>query len=124
TVNEARGSSNASVGKQMVYTPRYMFNGNVHAGFRSTSVYLFAHYAGYRFTSSDNSTWLGPYTLLSLRATQRFDAAHHHFIVFAACNNLLNADYVVLAGRPMPLRYFELGINMHFKIKKSETPLK
>jgi hypothetical protein len=33
-------------------------------------------------------------------------------ILFASCNNVFDINYAVMAGRPMPLRNFELGISL------------
>jgi iron complex outermembrane receptor protein len=121
TVVRSYSQNNASVGKQLIYTPRYMANGNMYAGFRSARVYALAQYAGYRFTTSDNSAWLPPYLILSVRGTQEFSGAGLRFTAFAACNNVLDERYTIIDGRWMPLRHFEFGITIHFdKYKPNE----
>jgi hypothetical protein len=40
-------------------------------------------------------------------------AYRHHAMVFSAgADNILNQDYEVMPGRPMPLRSFWLKVNM------------
>ncbi len=115
TVEHSRSENSASTGKQLMYTPRYSVNGSVNGGYRQSQLFCFVQYAGYRFTTSDNTEWLDPYTTISLRFTQSVVTRGQSLVFFAACNNLLNSNYMVLAGRPMPLRNFEIGLTIHFK---------
>lgn len=115
TVEKTHALNSGSVGMQLIYTPRYQAGGHVYAGYARSRIYLLCQYAGYRFTTSDNSSWLEPYTLVSLRATQALSGAGLSFSLFAACNNLLDTDYLIIAGRPMPRRNYEIGITIHFQ---------
>jgi hypothetical protein len=40
--------------------------------------------------------------------------------LFAASNNLFSANYVILAGRPMPLVNYEFGISI-YTLGKTKT---
>jgi iron complex outermembrane receptor protein len=113
TVVESEIANSGSVGRQLIYTPLYTANSNLSAGFRNSSIFCLVQYAGYRFTTTDNSSWLHPYVVISLRATQSLNFLRCRLVLFAAVNNLLDQEYAVLAGRPMPLRSIECGITIH-----------
>src|SRR5262249_30990988 len=112
TVAASGQENDGSLGRQLIYTPRYTASGNITLGYRGTLLSFFHQYAGYRFTTSDNTQWLNPYYVASLRLSQKARFSDFDLTLFAACNNLFNANYVVLAGRPMPLRSYELGITL------------
>ncbi len=121
TVSETHQYNNASQGRQLIYTPRYAANGSFRVVYRHSSVVWLAQYNGYRFVTSDNSQWLEPYHLSSLRFNQAFESTRMHFVLYAACNNVFNRSYTVMTARPMPLRHFELGISVITKKIKSKT---
>lgn len=107
-----------TTGKQLIYTPRYTANGNLHAAFGPVQLIYFSQYVGYRFTASDNSEWLDPYYYSSLKLNYGLSLNKIKIIFFGACNNVLNTDYVVSRGWPMPLRNYEIGITLQTIKKK------
>lgn len=114
TVESSHLKEDESVGKQLIYTPRYTGNGNLSIGYKKASL-LFNHlYTGYRFTSSDNSTWLNPYQVSSLkiRYTQAF--RHLELTVYGALNNLFNTDYEIIQNYPTPLLHYEAGLTIQY----------
>jgi vitamin B12 transporter len=113
TVKESRHEHDDSRGKQLIYTPRYTVNGSIFLGYGQVDLFFFHQYSGYRFTTSDNRNWLDPYHLSSLRLSGGIRAGKMKLNLFAACNNLFNVSYAVMAGRPMPLRNYEAGISIH-----------
>jgi vitamin B12 transporter len=102
--------NNSATGKQLIYTPRYTVNDNISAVYKRAGFFFFHQYVGYRFTASDNSTWLRPYHVCSLKLNYNQPIKKMHLSFFAACNNLFNSNYSIINGRPMPLRNFEIGI--------------
>lgn len=115
TVEANSQENDNTIHKQLIYTPRYTLNANVLLGYNKTALTFFNQYVGYRFTTSDNSQWLNPYQVSSLRLNYSIETKLADFIMFGACNNLLNKDYRVLQGRPMPLRNYEFGITIKTK---------
>jgi vitamin B12 transporter len=109
-----------SVNKQLIYTPRYTANTTLSFGYANTDLVFYNQYAGYRFTTSDNLNWLNPYLISSLRVNHNRSIKNINFIFFASCNNLTNRNYTVVAGRPMPLRNYELGITLKIKSKTNK----
>ncbi|MES2679124.1 MAG: TonB-dependent receptor [Bacteroidota bacterium] len=102
--------NNSATGKQLIYTPRYTINDNVSAVYKRAGLFFFHQYVGYRFTTSDNSTWLPPYHVCSVKFNYSQPLKKINLSLFAACNNLFNSNYRIITGRPMPLRNFEIGI--------------
>lgn len=114
TVENSYLKEDEAIGKQLIYTPRYTGNGNLSIGYKKASVLLNHSYTGYRFTSSDNSTWLMPYhaSSLKLRYTQHFSRLE--LTVYGALNNLSNSDYEIIQNYPVPLRNYEAGLTIHY----------
>ena len=115
TVESSKQENDNSIGKQLIYTPRYVFNANLFFAYKHAELYYFHQYNGYRFTTSDNSAWLDPYKVASLRFNYSMNVNQSRFLIFAACNNFYNQNYAVIHQRPMPLRNYEIGITLQFK---------
>jgi iron complex outermembrane receptor protein len=75
-------------------------------------------YTGYRFTSTDNTSWLYPYYLANAKIAYVYSFSTVNVEFFASVNNTFNKNYAVVAGRPMPLRNFEAGIALQYTQKK------
>ncbi|MBA2613453.1 MAG: TonB-dependent receptor [Bacteroidetes bacterium] len=117
TIEANSQENNNTVHKQLIYTPRYTVNANILIGYDKAALVFYNQYVGYRFTTSDNTQWLNPYQVSSLRLNYSIATKLIDFIVFAACNNLGNKNYTILSGRPMPLRNYEFGITIQTKNK-------
>lgn len=123
TIQKNNQENNSTQYCQLIYTPRYTVNANVSVGYGNFNLTYYQQYVGYRFTTSDNTQWLNPYHYSSLRLNTSLTINQQsNFVFFAACNNLFNANYTVLANRPMPLRNFEVGISINYKQHKSVNP--
>lgn len=99
-----------SIGMQIPYTPRY--NGRANIGFTRKKLYFnYNHsYTGYRFTTTDESIWLEPYTNSNVQASYAVALGHTSIVLSGQCNNLWNTRYAVAAFRPMPGRNWLLGV--------------
>lgn len=108
-----------SLYQQLIYTPRYTGNGTFQILYKNKiSCNINQTYTGYRFTSTDNTSWLNPYDLLNVRFSYLHQLKHFSIECFGAINNFLNKDYQVVAMRPMMKRNFEMGIALNFKKNK------
>ncbi len=103
-----------TTGKQLIYTPRYVYNSNIKLSKNNFIFALFYQYVGYRFTSSDNGTWLNPYSHVTARVMYHKEIKTIRLGFFIHVNNLFNASYHIIANRPMPLRNYETGITIQF----------
>ena len=112
-----------SSGKQLIYSPRYAGYATFLLQYKKITFYYNYNYTGYRFTSTDNTSWLMPYQISNLKVSTFFDFTKTKFIIFASCNNLLNKNYVVVSNSPMPLRNFEIGLSFQFTKKNEKKSL-
>lgn len=110
-----------SVGRQLIFTPRYTGQASLMFSYKTFNVLFGSNYTGYRFSSSDNSTWLHPYYIANVRASYRYSYNTIAIEFFGNINNLFNKNYIVLNNYPMPLRNYEFGMMMHFKQKNKKS---
>jgi len=114
TVKENDLPHDASLDRQLIYTPRYIVTARLHLTYDRFSLFSSYQYCGYRFTTSDNSQWLVPYSTISARAAYHVTVSDGSFDFFAAVYNLANNEYSVMSGRPMPWRNYEAGLIIKF----------
>ena len=114
TNEKAKTANDASIGKQLIYTPLYSGNGNFSVTHRNWDFNFSHHYTGYRYTSSDNLEFLNPYHYSSLYLSKNIRLNKFKTAIFIRVNNLFNADYQVIALRPMPGRYYQAGLTIKF----------
>ncbi len=117
TVTSDSQENNNTRYKQLIYTPRYTVNANTAISYARIGIFFFHQYVGYRFTTSDNSEWLVPYQVSSLKLNYVIPYKKLHLSLFASCNNLGNNSYNIIASRPMPLRNYEIGITLQTRNK-------
>ncbi len=120
TVEESSLEEDNTVNHQLIYTPRYTVNTILNASYKSITISYFHNYVGYRFTSSDNSTWLNPFHYSTYRMTYNHNFKKIQAGTFININNVLNTSYEVLANRPMPQRFFEIGIQINYTQSKKQ----
>lgn len=125
TNQKAINENDNSVGKQLIYTPRYNGIGGIIAQYKNISLLFNNSYTGYRFTSTDNSSWLTPYLISNLKLSYTYTHNEIDIEFFGSVNNLFNKNYMVINMNPMPLRNYEVGIRLHYnqqKKNKEKTP--
>lgn len=115
TNQRAKAANDASVGKQLIYVPMYSGHGKLSVAHGPLHVSVGANYTGYRYTSTDNRSFLDPYLLADAAVSYRIAAGKKcSASLLAQAFNLLNADYQVMLNRPMPMRSFQVGVNVRF----------
>ncbi|MCB9179406.1 MAG: TonB-dependent receptor [Flavobacteriales bacterium] len=120
TNQQARTPDDASVDRQLIYVP--MYSGQLRVGMERgrASATLAGTYTGYRYTSTDNRSFLVPFTLWNawftyvLKVGERGD-----LLLDLRGDNLLAAEYQVIADRPMPGRVYRAGITYQFKQRRT-----
>lgn len=110
-----------SVNKQLIYTPRYNYGAHLNFTLYRLVIAYYHNYIGYRFTSSDNSTWLTPYHVACIKIAYSFILNHAGITSAFSINNLFNQNYMVVAQRPMPLRSYEVSITLNYHKQKSKN---
>ena len=117
---KSKNENDNSVGKQLIYTPRYTGQGSISMSYQKLNFIFNNTYTGYRFTSTDNSNWLSPYYIANIKCSYPYSFNTINMELFCAINNLFNKNYAVVVNRPMPLRNYEIGLSINYhKIKKT-----
>ena len=116
STNQTEKTANdASVGKQLIYVPIYSGHGKLSVGYKDLLLSAGMNYTGYRYTSTDNRSFLEPYMLWNAAASYHISSGKRYSASLLVQGfNLLNAQYQVMLGRPMPLRNFQAGLNVQF----------
>jgi iron complex outermembrane receptor protein len=99
---------------QMPYTPMYSGSVILFVEYRDWMVRGAYTYTGYRYLSTDNYSYLSPYTLLDLRIARTFTCHNFMLNVFAEVNNVLNENYQSYSQYGMPLRNYKAGLIIQF----------
>lgn len=103
-----------SLNKQLIYVPIQNGQANATISYRGASLSYTQIYTGYRYTLSDNSEYLKPYTIGNLNIAQLFSFKTFKLKVCAQFNNVWKETYQVLAYRAMPLFNYQLGLTCYF----------
>ncbi len=107
-----------SVGRQLPYMPVHSANVTGRLAWRGwTFAYMFGHYSR-RFTSTDNSDYIGAYYMSDISFEKAFTPAWGRVSLKLAVNNLFDEEYEMLVSRPMPGRNFGLYISVTPNFKK------
>lgn len=114
TSQTSKLANDASVNKQLIYTPRYNYGGNFSLSYARFNISYYHNYIGYRFTASDNSSWLKPYHYANLKIGYAYGFSSVTVLVAFHVNNLYNTSYMVYAQRPMPLRNYEVSMTLNY----------
>ncbi len=117
TNTKSKSENDNSIGRQLMYTPRYVGNMGIYITYKKTSLLINQTYTGYRFTSTDNSSWLTPYYTVNIKASYSYSVKKMSVEFFGSINNVFNKNYMVVFNRPMPLRNFEAGIVLKYSKK-------
>jgi vitamin B12 transporter len=119
STNQAKINENDnSVGRQLIYTPRYNGQASFLMTYKHISLLFNNNYTGYRFTSTDNASWLHPYYIANIKCSYSYSFSTVNMELFCNINNLFNKNYAVVSNRPMPLRNYEVGLCMNYHKKK------
>ena len=109
-----------SYGKQLIYLPKEMVKGSIMMNYLTTSKLLkyvsfslFYNFSTRRYTNFENTQFVPRYDVLDGNIAAGFKFSGFETGLRFIVNNILNEDYTVLPGYPMPLRNykFELSIN-------------
>lgn len=112
TVEKSKVSNDASIGRQLIYTPRYNINGSMQLILKNVFVLYSHQYVGYRFISSDNLQWLDPYQVGNISVGYTFRLKKISGQWMGGINNLFNTSYMIVSQRPMPSRNYFVQINL------------
>ena len=116
--NEKQKSPNdESVGKQLIYVPKHSAGAILSASFGKAGFYYEHNYSGKRYISSDNLYSLDPFNTGNLGVSYLFSLSQALLTISFDIHNIWNESYVITANNPMPLRYFQLRLNLKWNRK-------
>lgn len=107
-------ANDASVGKELIYAPKHkviLQTGFTYKGFRFSPNYT---YIDQVFTLLDNSERLAAVHLIDLELDKTFMVQKFIASVGISMNNLLNHNYEIVAGRPMPGIHYAIHLKFNF----------
>jgi vitamin B12 transporter len=113
--------NDVSLNRQMTYVPMYSGSAIFFLEYKNWMLRVAYSYTGYRYLSSDNYSYLVPYTVLDARIARTFVLKSILLNIFAEGNNLTNENYQSVTQYPMPLRNFKAGIILQFQKQKSKN---
>jgi len=120
TNQKATSENDNSEGRQLIFTPRYIGQGSLIIKYKQLSVLFNSNYTGYRFITSDNTSWMTPYYIANFKCSYSYTVSSVNIELFGSINNLFNKNYQVIQNNPMPLRNFEFGMSMNYHKKKKD----
>ncbi len=103
------------IGKQLIYTPQHKITNNLSCTYETANIFVNNFIVSKSFTTTDNTTIVNGYNVVDAGISNVFKFNHTSFIGNVAINNVLNKNYVVLDGRPMPLRNYSFGIKVNIQ---------
>ncbi len=119
TISGIRGRENPeNSGKrlQLIYVPADMFNMALRAERRNIYSAFRINHTGKRFTDTDNSRYLPPFTVADLDIGIKMALRKTLTDIRLGMENIFNIDYQNIAYYPMPRRNF--NVSVIFQIKK------
>ena len=81
---------------------------------KSVSLNLFYRFATRRYTNLENTSFIPRYDVADANLGFGFRLFNAGFNIKLAVNNLLNEDYSVLPGYPMPLRNYKIEFKIEY----------
>jgi vitamin B12 transporter len=114
TSEKSTTENDGSLNKQLIYVPMYSGTGKISFEYKNMILTCNQKYTGYRYTATDNSEFLKPYTLTNLYASYKITLNKYTVNLFVQANNLFNTQYQVLLNRAMPLRNYQAGLSIQF----------
>jgi len=107
--------------KQLIYIPKQQFKANLVINYlptskilKSLSLMLFYNYAGKRYSNLENTVFTPYYEVLDGNILFVFKQYKLEAGVKFSVNNILNKDYQIVSGYPMPLRNFKAELSIKY----------
>ncbi len=108
-------------GKQLIYLPKEMVKGTIMLNYLTTSKLLkyvsfslFYNFSTRRYSNFENTQFIPRYDVLEGNIGAGFRFSGFETGVRFIVNNILNEDYSVLPGYPMPLRNYKFELSIKY----------
>ena len=103
-----------SFNKQIFYVPKNNFKVNFSLFVKHVGINLFYDLIGKRYTDFENSSYLPATELLDGNIFINFEMFDIDIQTKFEVNNILNKNYQLVSGYPMPLRNYKLGFSLTY----------
>lgn len=100
--------------KQTFYIPEHALKCRSSLSINHTGINLFYTFTGSRFIDLENKQSLPQFQILDGNISQEIPLSSFVIQVRFDVNNILNEDYQVVSGYPMPLRNYKLSLNIEY----------
>jgi outer membrane cobalamin receptor len=107
-------SGDPSYGKQIFYVPLELSKINFESSYKDAGVNLFYSFTGKRYSDFENINRLPVIDLLDGNVFYKFKISKILLETKFEVNNILNEDYQVIPGYPMPLRNYKFILNLTY----------
>lgn len=117
TINQTRRKSNDEFdGNELIYVPIHQFQSSLRLHYKNFGMNLFYSMIGKRFIDNANSSLLPAVDIVDANINYGLDISDYSSVNFRIeVNNLLNSNYQLISGYPMPLRNFRFSIKLNYK---------
>jgi len=101
-------------GNQLIYIPEDMFKFNFNFRYSPYEVNIFGNYYGKRYSDFENKEYLPQNFVLDANAGTTIDLRFIKMSLKFEVNNLLNENYQLISGYPMPLRNYNFILTLKY----------
>lgn len=101
-------------GKYVIYKPVETFSASLSCEHNDYKASFRAKYNGRMYLNESNSIGIYPFWLYGASVSKNFRTEKIQINIFADCDNILDEQYQVIYGYPMPGRKIESGIEIKF----------
>lgn len=108
------GVEDQTYDKQLIYIPEQQIKANTGINYKSLSLNLLYSNLGKRFSDQENLISLSPVNLLDANIKYNFNLFSIESEFKIEINNITNTDYQIISGYPMPLRNYNLNLNLKY----------
>ncbi len=115
TNQETQQRRQGSIGRQLIYVPIHRGRLGGMLRWKGASLGYAQLWIGEVFVLADNSLSLPALSVGELTLSYKWKAGNFGGKAFMLINNIWNAEYQVVAGRPMPLQSFQFGLQFNFQ---------
>ena len=107
--------SDPALNQQLIYVPLHKCLLSMTMLYKGYTFYFAQSYSSKRFTKTDNSKSVAPYTIGNMSISKKINLHNQALDVSFQINNLWNATYQVMEYYPMPLLNYQLNIHLIIK---------
>ena len=110
TKDNADFANDPAFNKQLIYVPLHKGLCTITMAYSGFTLYYGQSYSGKRFSETDNTKSVAPYSLGNISLGKNFTFRNQLLTLSFQVNNLWNSVYQVMEYYPMPLRNYQLNI--------------